>query len=114
MTQSRLIIGRIRLVLQIRHYQDHEIVVKDQLVKILLRHQSEAKSVPDRSVDNMVLELLRRVHFSFSPKQIQTNFQTDPEQVLTGYHPNLIHLLEPDFITRIIEGIRFDYNVIIT
>ena len=114
MTQSHLIIGQIRLVLQIQHYQDHEIVVKDQLVKILLRHRLEVKSVPVRSVDNTVLELLRRVHFSFSPKQIQINFQTDPEQVHTDYHPNLIHLLEPDFITRIIEGIRFDYNVIIT
>ena len=114
MTLNHQTTGQIRLALLIRPYPDLEIVVKDQLVKILLRHQSEAKSVLGRSVDNMVLELLRRVHFSFSPKQIQINFQTDPEQVLTDYHPNLIHLLEPDFITRIIEGIRFDYNVIIT
>ena len=66
----------------------------------------------DQSEGNMVqVEHLQVDHFSFFPKQTQTNFQTVLEPVRTGYHPNLIHQPEPDFITRIIEG---EYNVIIT
>ena len=113
MTLSHPIIGQIRLVLPIRPCQDHETVARDQLAKIQLVHQSEAKSA-DRSVDNLVqVELLHPVHFSFSPKQTQISFQTDPEPVHTDYHQNPIRPLEPDFITRIIEGI-LDYNVIFT
>ena len=112
MTLSHLTIGQIRLALLIRPYQDHEIVVKDQLVKIRLVHQWARAKWMDQSVDNMVqVELLHRDHFSFFLKQTQTNFQTVLEPVHTGYHPNPTHQPEPDFITRII---RREYNVIIT
>ena len=57
------------------------------------------------------VEHLQVDHFSFFPKQTQTNFQTVLEPVRTGYHLNPTRQPEPDFITRIIEG---EYNVIIT
>ena len=112
MTPSHLTIGQIRLALHIRPYQDLEIVVKDQLVKIRLVHQWAPAKWTDQSEVNMVqMELLHRDHFSFFPKQIQTNFQTVLEPVHTGYHPNPTHQPELDFIIRII---RREYNVIIT
>ena len=112
MTPNHLTIGQIRLALHIRPYQDLEIVVKDQLVKIRLVHQWAPAKWTDLSEDNMVqMELLHRDLFSFFPKQIQTNFQTVLEPVHTGYHPNPTHQPELDFIIRII---RREYNVIIT
>lgn len=110
MTPNHLTIGQIRLALLIQPYQDLEIVVKDQLVKIRLVHQWAPAKWTDQSEVNMV-QVHHRDHFSFFPKQIQTNFQTVLEPVHTGYHRNPTHQPELDFITRII---RREYNVIIT
>ena len=113
MTPNHQTTGQIRLALLIRPYQDLEIVVKDQLVRIRLVHQwAPAKWMDQSEADNMdQVELLHRDHFSFFPKRIQINFQTVLEPVHTGYHPNPTHQPELDFITRII---RREYNVIIT